>query len=374
MQKLSCKYRGVCGGCAWYELSSDHVTQKKLDSIRKIYPEAVIVYQGQTRIRDRADLVWQEVDGQMHLGMFKIDRESRSILDLESCETMTPELEAWLKDYRKRAPKIKKGSVRLRVSPSGQRGVWLDFSNQDVHLLFQEQTYLKWLSEQAVVEIGQRRKRLHWVDGLPKLKDAEADVWFQSYDYNGQPIPLFGMIGGFTQTGFLANKVLVTEIGKTVQDCGVSDWVELFGGSGNISLHLASLGFNIDMVEMDEQSLQGLEQSIRISKDRIRGVLNYRKSDVYIKSKEVVLDAQKGLIVDPPRAGLRELLSVIDQGPRPPHIVYVSCFQESLEHDIEWLQNAGYVIQSIKGIDQFPFSPHIEWIVRFDLINANGTL
>src|SRR5207248_3100271 len=145
--------------------------------------------------------------GEMRLGLYGMG--SREVVDLQECPMMTEPLENWFKEFHKRAPPIKKGSVRLRVSPQGERGVWLDFANQDVKKLFDEKTYLQWLSENAFVEIGQRRKALVWRDGQPKLVDPVLKPWFETYDANLQAIPLYGPVGGFSQTGFAANRELV---------------------------------------------------------------------------------------------------------------------------------------------------------------------
>lgn len=349
---FSCEYLGRCGGCRPQGSTLD----EKLATVRGVFKDVRFSHTPEARVRDRADLIWENREGRMHLGLYGID--SREVVDLEQCPMMTPRLEEFFKEFRKKAPMILRGSVRLRVSPSGERGVWLDFANQDVKTLFEEKEYLKWLSSLAFVEIGQRRKALTWKDGAPKLVDPQVKAWFESYDGEGKPIPLYGPVGGFSQTGFEANKALIQAVADAVTDAekhaALEGWLELFCGNGNFTVALAARGHKIEAVEMDELALEGL----KLSNPKIP----VHRADVYLKTKTLPPVGQRGLLVDPPRAGLRETLTLIENGEKPPAIVYISCFTDVFVKDCAELKRLGYEVKSLVGVDQFPQSPHAEWI------------
>jgi 23S rRNA (uracil1939-C5)-methyltransferase len=345
---LDCPYSGVCGGCAWAGRPLVEQNQEKLNDVQTLFPGADFVYAPLNRVRDKADLIWE--DGR--LGLYK--SSERSILDIESCAMMSPALEDFFKTYRSRKPPIGKGSVRLRVSPKGEWGVWLDFANQDVKTLFEEKDYLRWLSSIAFVEIGQRRKHLIWKDDLPKLVDPELRAWFETYSGNGSAIPLYGPVGGFSQSGFEANRALVGAVLELVKESGVRTWVELFCGNGNFTLALASAGMSIEAVEMDPLAIEGLQKNLPAN-------VKLSRADVYLKSKTLPSLEGRGLLVDPPRAGLREVLSVLEDGNKPSVIVYVSCFTESFVADLARLESLGYRRDRLRAINQFPHSPHSEW-------------
>jgi 23S rRNA (uracil1939-C5)-methyltransferase len=267
---------------------------------------------------------------------------------------MSPRLEAFFHEYRSRKPPIAKGSVRLRVSPSGERGVWLDFANNDVKNLFEEKEYLRWLSSLAFVEIGQRRKHLVWKEGAPKLADPELRPWFETYGPGGEAIPLYGPVGGFSQAGFEANRALVGAVISLAQEAGAKDWLELFCGNGNFTLALAAAGMNVEAIEMDPLALEGLQRNLPAN-------VKISRADVYLQSKKLPPVGGRGLLVDPPRAGLRELLGVLESGEKPPVIIYVSCFTDSFLSDLSRLDSLGYRRSNLVGINQFPHSPHAEW-------------
>lgn len=349
MKTLDCPYSGVCGGCAWAVQDFDEQNNMKLEEVRALFPEVRWLYSPDARVRDKVDLVWE--DGR--LGLYRLN--DRTVLDIETCVMMTKPLEDFFKEYRLKTPPIRKGSVRLRVSPSGEKGVWLDFANQDVKNLFDERDYLKWLSSIAFVEIGQRRKHLTWKDGAPKLVDPELRPWFDSYDAAGKSIPLYGPVGGFSQTGFNANRALVDSVLALAKKSAVSDWVELFCGNGNFTLALASTGAQIEAVEMDPLAIEGLNKALPSN-------VKLSQADVYLKAKTLPALNGRGLLVDPPRAGLREVLGLLHEDNLPSAIVYVSCFTGTFLSDVADLKTRGYRLEDLHAINQFPYSPHAEWV------------
>lgn len=355
---------GVCGGCGWFNRSLFEQRSEKIPVLQNLSARVSWADLPAIGLRDRADLVWENVGGQMRLGLYGLDPGSRETVDLPSCPMMSPALESWFKEFRERAPSIRKGSVRLRVSPSGERGVWLDFGNEDVRDLFAEKEYLRWLSSKAFVEIGQRRKHLYWKDDLPKLGDPDARPWFETYAADGSAIPLYGPVGGFSQAGFAANRALIAEVARYSELSGVRSWVELFCGNGNFTLALASRGHQIEAIEMDELAVEGLKRSA----GNLMARIDVRRADVYLKSKTLPSFSGRGLLVDPPRAGLREVLAILEALPkdeRPRAILYVSCFSDVFASDSQRLLAMGYRAESVTGVDQFPHSAHTEWVSLF---------
>lgn len=352
MNSILCRYQGRCSGCAWLGKSSEEQRRAKVEALAELSSANFIQWVdcGQSALRDRIDLTWE--DGR--LGLF--EQEERRILDLETCPMISEGLESWFKIYRQKKPAIKKGSVRLRVSPSGLRGAWLDFSNQDVKALFEEKAYLEWLSRQSIVEIGQRRKRLEWIDGQPKLRDPKLEAWFETYDRAGHAIPVYTTIAGFSQAGFKSNRALVGEVLRQVEKTGEKRWLELFAGSGNFSLALAGSGFEVTAVEMDETAIQGLKRSCD---ERGLQVETLRK-DLY-RPTELLGDAW---LVDPPRSGLKNLVETVAIS-KPKNLIYVSCWSESFLVDAAKLKSLGYRLAELVAVDQFVHSPHVEWVATF---------
>ncbi len=360
---IDCRYIGRCGGCSWGHLTHVEQLRRKLETVQDKFPSATIHYSPKTGVRDRVDLIWQKTDAGMALGLYSV--EGNDIVDLESCAMLSPALAAWFTEFRQVAPPIQKGSVRLRVAPDGARGVWLDFANWDVKTLFEERHYLKFLSERAFVEIGQRRKALHWVDGQPKLLDPELKPWFETYDSAGGAIPLYGPVGGFSQVGFAANRALVEEVTQMAAFSGEKKWLELFSGNGNFAMALGSRGYQVDAVEVEGLAIDGLHRSMAEVSEPWRRNVKVSRLDVYLKTAQLPDVRECGVLVDPPRAGLRQVLRHMGSGWLPRSLIYVSCFAESFLQDAESLSILGYKSERVFGVDQFPFSPHSEWVALF---------
>lgn len=68
------------------------------------------------------------------------------------------------------------------------------------------------------------------------------------------------------------------------------------------------------------------------------------------------------LVVDPPRQGLDPQLCQDILASNIPHIIYVSCDPATLARDLKTLKQA-YSLQSIQPLDMFPWTTHVETVV-----------
>lgn len=375
---ISCKFAGVCGGCPWIEKPLSEQHEEKLNGLKGLFPKekVKVLSPGQQRLRDRVDLTIKEgSDRVMMVGLWSLSA-SRELVDLDSCPMMSPALEEWFLEFRSRLPRVKIGSVRLRVAPDGTKGVWLDFSNEDVKDLFTNQReYLKWLLERSVVEIGQKNKRLYFDDSegeeRPRLhKEVQTHSWFQTWDLEGRPYSVEGVIGGFSQSGLQANRVLVKEVieqvAQTLSVFKISNWVEAFCGSGNFTYPLASQTEKLVAFENDPVAISSLGEGLKAQKmDHVEILRADLKSKRQMDQVLERLPGEEdyGLLVDPPRSGMMRLKSLIQEGTLMPKvIVYISCFTKSLLEDAEVLESTGYKLSYLSLVDQFPHSPHVEWV------------
>ena len=70
------------------------------------------------------------------------------------------------------------------------------------------------------------------------------------------------------------------------------------------------------------------------------------------------------MVVDPPRKGCgRELLDSIGIM-KPKTLVYVSCDPSTLARDMAILVGKGYEVEKVQPVDMFPFSSHVETVVK----------
>ena len=66
--------------------------------------------------------------------------------------------------------------------------------------------------------------------------------------------------------------------------------------------------------------------------------------------------------MDPPRSGMGALPAALSSTPGPSWLLSVSCHADSFVDDLAALIAGGWSLRASAGIDQFPQSPHAEWL------------
>ncbi|MFN7728051.1 MAG: methyltransferase [Bdellovibrio sp.] len=304
------------------------------------------------RLRDRLDFQIQ----QGRLGLWNKDRTE--ILDLPACLQLSPSLESWFLEFRTVRLPIERGSFRLRINARGDKGLWLDLSNQDVKALFEERSTLERLASMAnVIEIGQRRKHFRFEKQTPKLlKDPVFHPWTETW-LGETPFPLLSRIGDFSQVGSQANREIIRSLLGLVPES--HNLVEFGSGTGNLTFAAAAKAKNLKAYEFDQSSALAF-QANQQAFEKLSGnsgiqiklkVGNFQTTAVDLKNCDTVL-------VNPPRSGLGSFLKELPSSPVQ-NLVYMSCFPESMVQDLR-ANLAGWRCQKLILIDQFPQTEHLE--------------
>jgi 23S rRNA (uracil1939-C5)-methyltransferase len=350
-----CELFGHCGGCdRWHESG---IPAKVTQLQRALGRASAIEYvtAGPWGFRDKLDFALEQ-------GALGLLNKDGAFVAIEDCPLLSPALRDWYRDFRRLIPpRAEKISVRLRVSPTGERGAWLRLGHVATKAWLEEAGWWRELCQRGVLEVGERLKRV-----TPEMKLAKHPSilpWFETYvGEELSPTPLFGHVGSFTQVGFAANRLLI----QAVQDLlptTVGRAIELFAGLGNFTLPLASWGWQVEAFELHPTTRACLETSLaeHAWKSRVRFSIGnmYGGALPDMSGAELVL-------VDPPRSGLGSSLAGITSA-RPAQLLYVSCDSTSFLSDAAALTTAGYRLERIRGVDQFPHTSRMEWVARFSL-------
>ncbi|MES2856557.1 MAG: LysM peptidoglycan-binding domain-containing protein, partial [Bdellovibrionota bacterium] len=257
-------------------------------------------------------------------------------------------------------------NMSAKASVQTGKRLKLDFANVDVKTLLDERNTLELLRKSAIVEIGQKRKRLEEIDGRLKLVDAKLEPWFETY-VSEKPVPLYCTIGSFTQPGFKANRVLIEEVSRIIGNTKARKAAEFGSGVGNFTLPIANQVEHLTAYEVDDLALDGLRRSLTERSIEHKVTIN---SGNYqgTKAESISFEGVDLLFVDPPRSGLMKFLDPLEKMQavtRPRSIVYVSCFGESFASDAKRLIEMGYGLKELAIVDQFPQSRHYEVVSSF---------
>jgi 23S rRNA (uracil-5-)-methyltransferase RumA len=142
--------------------------------------------------------------------------------------------------------------------------------------------------------------------------------------------------------------------------------MDLFCGTGTIGQILSTRKGDVEIVGVDIVA-EAIEDAKRNAKrNGIEGI-KFFAADVgkFLKEHPEYIGNISTIILDPPRAGIapKTLLKTIELGAE--NIVYISCNPSTQARDAETLEKAGYKLEKISLVDQFPHTGHIESIAKF---------
>lgn len=363
--KISCPYQSSCNGCQYLHLDYAQQLDLKTKELSELLakkglasPQIKILSAGPAFLRDRLDFSLQGG----RLGLYA--KDAHDIVDIEICAQLSPALQEWLTEFRSYAWPVEKGSIRLRVGPSGERGVWLDFANVDIKKILDEKNLLQRLQKTAFVEMGQRRKVPHWNGSEFKLKDPELNIWFNTW-MNQEAVNLYCHVASFTQPSHKTNELIGSTISAWVAKYPNARVIEFGSGIGNLTLPALASASSLMACEIDALSLEGLEKSVAMLPSSLKSYadkLTIHRGDF---QKKILKDFSEfdGILANPPRSGLMSFLNPLAElapEQRPAFFIYMSCFPESMAVDLVKLQSYGYEMRECLILDQFPQSTHYE--------------
>ena len=134
---------------------------------------------------------------------------------------------------------------------------------------------------------------------------------------------------------------------------------DLYCGIGTISLFMAKYAKKVYGIEIVEQAVEDAIENAKMNDisntefiaGDVEGVL-----DDLINNKKVIPDI---IMVDPPRRGLDKTSIQNILAIKPKKLVYISCNPATLVRDLKELEEC-YEIKSIKPVEMFPFTSHVE--------------
>ncbi len=142
--------------------------------------------------------------------------------------------------------------------------------------------------------------------------------------------------------------------------------MDLFCGTGTIGQIVSTRQANVEIVGVDivEEAIEDAKRNAK--RNGIEGIKFYA-ADVgkFLKEHPEYINTISTVILDPPRAGIapKTLQKTIDLGAE--NIVYISCNPSTQARDTDALRQAGYELEKLSFVDQFPHTGHIESIAKF---------
>lgn len=394
-----CPHFGLCGGCIYQSLPYEEQLKIKEGQVRSLLDSVVepetYEFQGIKAspavkgYRNKMEFSFgDEVkDGPLALGMHK--RGSfYDIVTTPECQIVHPDFcrilvatkeyfeELGTAFYRKLQHRgyLRHLLVRRAVK-TGEILVDLVTSTQ--------REYLGGRDEETVLSEWKERLLSLPVDGgfagiLHTENDSLADVvqsdathilYGQDYFYE-ELLGLRFRISPFSffQTNSLGAEVLYDTARSFVGETRDKVVFDLYSGTGTIAQILAPVAKKVVGVEIVEEAVEAAGLNAGLN-----GLDNceFIAGDV-LKVIDGLKDKPDLIVVDPPRDGIhpKALGKIIDFGVE--RMVYISCKPTSLVRDLVVLQERGYRVEKVCGVDMFPGTGNVEVCCRMSLVDEEG--
>ena len=167
--------------------------------------------------------------------------------------------------------------------------------------------------------------------------------------------------GAFAQVHLGQANAAHDRIERALRELGAKRVLELYAGSGALSLRLAAAGFEMTAVEAFAPALAQAERAAReqqLKLTTLSGAAERVLQD--LSTRPSAFDA---LIVNPPRRGLSVEVRRAAAALAPQAIVYMSCEPATLARDLGHLRELGYAADGLWPFDMIPHSAAVECLV-----------
>ena len=172
----------------------------------------------------------------------------------------------------------------------------------------------------------------------------------------------------FFQVNTLQAEVLYSVLKDNLRLKGNEILFDLYSGVGSIGIFLSDMVQKVYGIEIQKEAVEMANLNLKLNNVNNAEYIAGSVEDkiVEYKNRNIVPDV---IVVDPPRSGLdpKSIEYIINFKARK--IGYVSCNPATLARDLKLLENY-YDIVSIKQVDMFPNTSHVEVCALLELKNC----
>ena len=354
--RSKCPYT-ECGGCQWNEASYESqkawkksFVTRSLEKIAKVsQPIEIDFFSGQSyHYRNRVLLRGEiKADGRIGVGFFK--KGSRTQIHIEHCAIAAKLINGFIGKIKNLRVNVKAQKFRLEV----QEFPYFSQHQKAGLTVLAHQVEAKKTSLAPLIDALQSIEEVLWAG----LASETKNLPFLGVEQE-RGITYFSSPGQFYQVNLELNKVLRTSVQEDIeQDKDVSSILDLFCGGGNLSLALANGKRHIKGIEISKTAIHIAKFAVQANK---LSNCSYRSVDSikYLKELKQGKKAFDAIILDPPRAGLKEGVDDL-LGLSAKKIYYVSCDPNTLARDLAHMLK-DYELKKIECYDFFPQTFHVE--------------
>ena len=343
-----CELAERCGGCDWMALSVTEQRRHKVQILRE-----ALLRTGKIDWRERPiELVAGErAEGyrcrvRLQVGGGRIGfyhRGSHELVEPERCAVSSSAVNsalALLRELARRHPGALDAYAWLEVREA---------SDGSVSVLLQRREPRAEVDERPWLEALRVSFRVGHVGG-----PADGAQRFQLTDDTF----MLSAPQGFVQVNWEVNRLLVARVLAGASSRGVATFVDAYAGSGNFALPLLGLGLGGLAIESNASAVESAREAAAAQGFEPAAFI---LGDAVAYAERLTRQAERFdlVLVDPPRAGLKEGLPSLARLAAG-WLAMCSCNPVTLARDLRALLDLGFELESLEAFDMFPQTHHLE--------------
>ncbi len=383
MDSSKCVHDEYCGGCIYQDFTYEEQLQIKETQVRELFEKNTIVCEDIEHITPSMDIYAYRnkmeytfgdrvKGGEMTLGMHQKGK-FMSIITVDKCQIVDEDFNVILRavlefcgahGYAQYNKKSHLGLMRNLIIRKGVRTreliVNIVTSSQEE---FDEEKFVNLLCNldlnNEIVGI------LHTInDSMADAVICEKLKTLYGRDYYMEKIMgLTFKVSAFSffQTNPKAVERLYKDALSMIDEFDGKVVYDLFCGTGTISQAMAVKAKKVVGIELVEEAVESAIENAKLNK---LSNCEFIAGDVFKVLESTELERPDVIVVDPPRMGIqaKALAKIISYG--VDQILYISCNPKTLALDLQILQECAYKVKKVKIYDNFPFTKHVECVVR----------
>lgn len=336
-----CPYYQTCGGCQIGHLNYDEQLEFKKNTVKNIFSKYTNYNLGSleiipTREYNYRNKVTFHIKGDK-LGYY--EEETNNLIPIVKCNlldsniiTLTASLNSFIKVHKKLTKAIIKsldGKLMLILEGKEDKESINKFFSSTVSSLYYNNELISGVPSLMI-------------DVLSKKFMVRKDSFFQ---VNKEGISL-----------------IYKEVINLVKELDCNIIYDLYCGTGTISLLVSDYAKKVIGIEVVKDAVRDAKSNAKLN--------NITNTEFYLGDASKVINnldyIPDTIILDPPRSGISKDLIEFLLSLKVKNIIYVSCNPLTLARDINLLDSC-YELKSIKLVDEFPNTYHLESITLLNL-------
>jgi 23S rRNA (uracil1939-C5)-methyltransferase len=389
-----CQHAAVCGGCKWQFLPYEtqlatkqtHV-RDSLERIGNLPGDLVLPILGCSEpwfYRNKMELSFgKSPEGEAMLGFFPSGYHYE-VFDLQECFLQSPRLAEIAARVRTFANahhlsvfdgRTQEGLLRSLVIREAKNTADLMIILNTSTALFEFQEAFAALFDDLSVS-SVYWNSVYQIPGQPtwieeNLLKGKATLTEALILENGARLEFDVLPQAFFQTNTKQAEVLYAQVLELAELTGQETLFDLYCGTGSIGLFCAHRAKSVVGVEVNESAVDNARANAQRNGIKNAQFFLGRVEDRLLGLKNSA-ERPDVVIVDPPRAGLgADVVQALSEF-EAPRLIYVSCNPTTLARDLKEFKQVGYETRSVRPVDMFPQTYHIECVCLLEKAPVHG--